>query len=405
MNFTLAHMMKVQMNRNDLVHAVSERLRRLPEPYAAHYGVVPLPPPEDSIALGDARPNHRRALDMIARVEALTTELHDPYLISRILSRREAVSSSSIEGTNSTLDELLTMEEDDDNARDAARQVRDYALTLERYVPEAQVKGVALFAPELFSTLHAEAMRNDPDYRDPPGVLRNTVVWIGGSGNIAYSTYNPPPPADVAQGLAENVHYMRSEGMQSMTQSLIVRMAIAHAHFEAVHPFRDGNGRVGRLLLPLMMAADGRPPLYLSPYIEANKAGYYAGLKSAQQRLDYDPLVRFMSDAIIGTVEELFETRRALLDLAAVWKTRRKFRGQSAALRALDFFPDYPVITAKRLAEKLNLSMPATLAGISQLQQANILAERTGYRRNRIFVASEVLSILNRPFGAAPIIE
>jgi len=387
------------MNRNELVPAVRERLRRLPAPYEAHYGVLPLPPSEAAIAIGTARASHHRATEMLGKVDAIAAELHDPYVISRTLSRREAVSSSSIEGTNSTLDELLTLEEEDVDARAEARQVRDYALTLDRFLPRAAEIGPDIFSIELICELHSEAMRSDPDYPDVPGVIRGTVNWIGGMG-IATSTYNPPPPADVTACLSDTATYMRMEGMQAMTQSLITRIAIAHAHFEAVHPFRDGNGRVGRLLLPMMMAADGRTPLYLSPYIEANKADYYAGLKSAQQRLDWDPLISFLSDAITGSVEELLATRAALKALRQQWLTRRRFRANSAAVRMIDILVDYPVTTARRMAERLGLSMPATLTGIGQLVEAGIMHERTGHRRNRIFAASEVLALLNRPFGS-----
>src|ERR1700674_4397385 len=121
-------------------------------------------------------------------------------------------------------------------------------------------------------------------------------------------------------------------------------MAVAHAHFEAVHPFRDGNGRVGRLLLPLMMAAEGHIPLYLSPYIEANKVAYYASLKAAQQRLDWHEAIGFLADAIVGTTHELLATRDALAALRDRWRERRKFRRGSAALEALDVLPHYPVL-------------------------------------------------------------
>lgn len=388
------------MRRDDLIPALREGLKRLPEPHSAHYGVVPLPLPEGSIALSAAREPHRRAIEMIARVDALAAELHDPYLVSRLLSRREAVTSSSIEGTNSTLDELLAIEEENEEARAEARQVRDYALTLERFMPQVRTQGPECFTPQLFCALHAEAMRHDPDYRDEPGRTRNSVVWIGGAGQIAYSTFTPPPPDSVDACLNDTANFMQCQGMQQVTQSLVIRMALAHAHFEAVHPFRDGNGRVGRLLLPLMMAAEQHTPLYLSPYIEANRQGYYAGLKAAQQRMEWDPLVGYMADAVIGTVSELFETRAALMRLTAKWRTRRKFRAGSAALRMLTFLPDYPVSTIKRMAERLDLSFPATLTGIGQLVEAGILTERTGYRRNRVFVAHEVLSIINRPFGS-----
>jgi Fic family protein len=181
--------------------------------------------------------------------------------------------------------------------------------------------------------------------------------------------------------------------------------AVAHAHFEAVHPFRDGNGRVGRLLLPLMMAADGRVPLYLSPYIEANKPAYYASLKAAQQQLDWPAAAGFIADAVAGTVDELIVTRAALLALVETWRGRRRFRRGSAALRALAVLPSYPVITAKRLAARLDVSVPAALTAIEQLGEAGILVEKTGYARNRVFAAAEVISLLDRPFGALPLLD
>jgi Fic family protein len=192
--------------------------------------------------------------------------------------------------------------------------------------------------------------------------------------------------------------------MQAMTQSLIARMAIGHAHFEAVHPFRDGNGRVGRLLLPLMMKADGRTPLYLSPYIEAHKPAYSASLKAAQQRLDWAEAVGSMARAVIGTVDEVLATRTALLALAELWQGRRKFRAGSAALRAIDLLPHYPVLTIAQLAKLLGVTFAAAGRAADQLAQAGILAERTGQRSYRVFAAQEALSFINRPFGEAPIL-
>ncbi|WP_247887070.1 Fic/DOC family N-terminal domain-containing protein [Azospirillum sp. SYSU D00513] len=342
----------------------------------------------------------------LAQVDVLARELQDPYLFSRLLTRREAVSSSVMEGTNSTLDELLTIEESSDGTvGEAAAQVRDYALALDTLVPRARDEGPALFTVPLFQDLHRTVMRGDTTYRDIPGDLRKGVVWIGAGGqDINYSTFNPPPPAFVAECLERTAGYMRCDGMQQQTQGLLTRMAVAHAHFEAVHPFRDGNGRVGRLLLPLMMAAEGQLPLYLSPYIEAHKVLYYGALKDAQQRLEWHAMIGFLADAVVGTVDELLKTRTALASLRGIWLQRRAFRAGSTALRALDLLPHYPVITAGRLAAILGVSAPAASAALVQLQEAGILVERTGYRRNRIFAAAEVLSVINRPFGAAPVL-
>lgn len=356
--------------------------------------------------LSGALPRLRAASAALARVNTLAAELEDPFILSRILTRREAVSSSAIEGTNSTLDELLNVEESegDDTVTGAAAQVRDYASVLELFIPRAQKEGPALFDIALVQELHRRVMKNDPDYRDDPGAIRSKVVWIGGGGNIANSTYNPAPPADIAPTLAQSVEYLRCHGMQTVSQHLVTRMMIAHAHFEAIHPFQDGNGRVGRLLLPLMMAADGQVPLYLSPYIEAHKDDYYAALKAAQQRLDWDQGVAFFSNAITNTVSELVTTRDALRKLSDIWQGRQKFRRGSAALRALSVLPHYPVVTTKRLMTLLQVSQPVALEATNRLVTLGILKERTGYQRNRVFVSPEALTVINRPIGAPPVL-
>lgn len=394
------------MQRDNLAGPVRQQLKRLPEPYANHYGVVPLPPPEEAVSLSEALPRLREATAALAKTATYAAELADPFVLSRILTRREAVSSSAIENTNSTLDELLNVEEDEngETVMAATAQVRDYARVLERFLPRAQEEGRRLFDRALIQELHRGVMESDPDYKEKPGELRTTVVWIGGGGNIANSTYTPAPPDDIIPALDQSMAYLRCEGMQRMTQHLITRMAIAHAHFEAIHPFRDGNGRVGRLLLPLMMAADGQTPLYLSPYIDAHKDDYYAALKASQQRLDWDRSVGFFSDAVTGTVSELMVTREAFGKLTDIWRGRQKFRQGSAALRALELLPHYPVVTTKRLMTLLKVSQPVALEATNRLLMLGILQERTGYKRNRIFASREALDIVNRPFGERPLL-
>lgn len=392
------------MRRDDLTEAVRKRLKRLPPPYAAHYGVVPLPPPEDPPLLRNSLPGLRAASAALARADALAADLKDQFILSRVLPRREAVSSSAIEGTNSTLDELLSVEEGEGSASEATSQVRDYATALESFLPRARAEGHGLFSSTLVQDLHRAVMKSDQHYWDEPGAPRKVVVWIGGGGNIANSTYNPAPPDDVPATLEDSMRYLREEGMQHINQHLITRMAIAHSHLEAVHPFRDGNGRVGRLLLPLMMAAEEHVPLYLSPYIETNKHAYHEALKAAQQRLDWDAVVGFMAAAVSGTVEELMITRTALTELRKLWEARGKFRMNSAAARALDILPHYPVITINRLSRLLDVSFPAASTAIRTLCDRGILTEKTGYSRNRVFVSTEALTVINRPFGNIPVL-
>jgi len=392
------------MKRTDLSAAVQATLVRLPPPHASYYGVVPGAPPESGLSLATVAVRHRAAEEALAKVDVYARSLHDPFVVSRILSRQEAVSSSAIEGTYSTLDEVLAGEEtQDDEAKAAVRQVRKYATTVSRFIKQAGRQGNAVFTAKMVRRLHKRIMQDDPDYKDTPGALRRLSVWIGGR-DIAYSIFNPPPSAAVPAALEDNVGYMRAEGMHAIQQSVITRMAIAHAHFEAVHPFRDGNGRVGRMLLPIMMAADGRTPLYLAPYIEAHKTAYVEALKAAQQRLDWPAMVGFLSDAMVETASVLFTTRSALEILSSRWRGRRTFRRNSSALLALDLLSQYPVITISRLATLLKVTYPAAATAVSQLTEVGILVERTGYSRNRVFAAAEALSILNRPFGAEPVV-
>lgn len=386
------------MDRNSLAKALRDRLVKLPHPHDNAFGVVPPPPPGEALDLSPVLARLEAATRAMERVQTLATALRSPFLVSRVLPRQEALSSSAIEGTYSTLDELLTAEIDEDaeETSGGTAQVRDYAIALEGLLPEARDTGRGIFTLDLIHRLHRALMASDPHYPDEPGSLRQIVVWIGGARDISRSTYNPPPPDMVATCLHDTLAYLRCEEDQDLSQSLITRMAVGHAHFEAVHPFRDGNGRVGRLLLPLMMAAEGLVPLYLSPFVEANKPAYYAALKAAQQRLEWHEIVGFMCDAVVATVEDLLDRRAALKTLRIDWETRRRFRLGSASLRSLDLLVDYPVITVKRMASLLGVSFPTASEAVAQLVEVRILTERTGYARNRVFVAREVLAIMNR---------
>src|SRR5258706_4299366 len=389
------------MRRDNLTESIRNRLERLPRPYDAHYGVVPAAPEEGPADIKPAAGAHNIAMKAIQKADRIYASLPDHFMLSRILVRQEAVNSSSMEGTHSTLDAVLEAEElgEESNADKETGLVRDYAAALEKAL--AFVEGEERRAFTLIQGLHRNLMAGDTDYGDPPGQLRMRVVWIGDKG-MEHSTFNPPPPQRVLACLEDNIAYLRTDGLQQVQQSIIVRVAIAHAHFEAVHPFRDGNGRIGRLLIPLIMAADGHAPLYLSPYINANKPRYVEGLEAAQQRLDYSPLVNLLSDAIMASVREAEQSLDALRQLKAVWARRRKFRKGSAAEKALDVLTGFPIVTARRLSQRLNISYTPANSGISQLVDTGILAELTGHRRNRVFVSRDVLRIFNRPFGDEP---
>jgi Fic family protein len=257
------------MNRNHLIPPLRERLRRFPPPLENYFGVVPFPPTEEAIAVGDAASDHYAATEALGRADALSREFPNHFLLSRVLVRKEAVASSDIEGTHSTLDALLEVEEtDEEEASEADILVRDYAIALEAAITDVESNGYNAFTIHTVEKLHRALMRNDKDFlrrHGEPGEFRRKQVRIGGNG-FNDSIYNPPPHTEVLASMAGQISYLRSDGMQQLHQSIITQMAVAHAHFEAINPFPDGNGRVGRLLLPLMLCASGHVPLYLAPY-------------------------------------------------------------------------------------------------------------------------------------------
>jgi Fic family protein len=179
-------------------------------------------------------------------------------------------------------------------------------------------------------------------------------------------------------------------------------MAIGHAHFEAVHPFTDGNGRVGRMLMALQMACFGKVPIYVSGYIDEEKENYSQALQSAQKRLDYAPIVEFTALALAASFEEARRSRTALLELPSRWREQASFRRRSTAERSLDWLVGNPVFTVKSLRAGLDVSLEAANQAAASLAKARIVRERTGFGRNRVFAAEEVISVLARRFGSSP---
>lgn len=166
------------MNRNHLTHLVREQLKRYPKPWDNHYGVVPLPPTEEPVTLGAARAALDSAIASIGRADALAKTYPNHFLLSRVLVRQEAVTSSAIEGTYSTLDHLLEMEESDDEEDAEGRQVRSYAWALERALGQIERNRYDGFSVGLIRDLQREVVKDDPDYRNEPGRIRDHVVWI-----------------------------------------------------------------------------------------------------------------------------------------------------------------------------------------------------------------------------------
>lgn len=382
------------------------------EGYENIWFVVPPPPPRTPPAKLPLK-----ALAKAAEILARQTEFSALGGVDRLVAyyfvRREAVESSRIEGTWSTIDHILTPSEPHDGGAppDARQSVRGYAHALETHLARAAREKERVFTLRTILDIHREIVAKDPNFRGEAGVLRapsriGSVVQIGGSFRKEESTYNPAPARFVAASLKSALDWMSDEelaqrgdaGVSGFT--LPVRLAVAHAHFEAVHPFSDGNGRVGRALWPLQMACAGRMPLYLSGFVEAYRNDYSRALQSAQKRLSYGELVEFVCEAIRSSDAESSASRAAIEGLPARWRARARFRGASTALRALELLQRMPIVTIAVLVDELHVTKEASRVALKQLVERGVVRNRGRAGRTQLFAAEELISLLSRPFGS-----
>jgi Fic family protein len=375
--------------------------------------VVPPRPPE-------TRPN-KLPITAITKAHQLIEQLPRfeqtddlDRLVAYLFVRREAIQSSRLEGTWSTIEHVFTPGELFDKKEGASERssVLGYANILEKEIQNCQRFGPKVINEKLVCRIHKKIMGKDSHFRGQPGQIResereNSVVFIGGAQRIENSIYNPTPPRHVSRCFKEILEWMSNDtliemGDAGMGLSLPLRMAIGHSHFEAVHPFSDGNGRVGRVLMMLQMACFGKLPLYLSGFIEQEKVAYGESLEHAQKKLNYLPIIEFICEAIIASYKDSEQTKVCIRGLPTQWVKRGDFREKSSAQRALSFIIKHPIFTVKQLQKELGVSTPAANRAAELLSKAKIVRERTGFGRNRVFAAEEVIELLSRNFGEAP---
>jgi len=374
--------------------------------------VVPPPPPRE---LPKSLP-----LEAMGKANVILTRLPSfcemssiDKLINYFFVRREAVESSRIEGTWSTIDRVLTPAEIDDTeqAKSESQSVRGYAHAVEKQFQRSFEKREKIFTEKLICELHKDIVSKDPSFRGTPGALRESgrpgdIVQIGGSFRKEESTYNPAPPQYVRASLKHVLDWLSNEELAQKGDAgvagftLAVRLAIGHAHFEAVHPFLDGNGRVGRALWPLQMACADRMPLYLSGFVEDQKADYSKALQQSQKKLHYAPIIEFVCEAVVQSEREARVTRVAIEGLPKRWRDRAKFRAGSAASLALEVLLRKPIVTSGTLMEELKLPKQVINPAINQLVERKIIRPRAKVGRAHVYAAEELISLLSRKFGS-----
>lgn len=336
----------------------------------------------------------------LGRLDGIARTLPETAFFLYMYVRKEAVLSSQIEGTQSSLSDLLLFESDEpsDVSIDDVTEVSHYVDAMEYGI--AQLKRLPL-STRLFKEVHARLLSGGRGSEKRPGEYRISQNWIGGTrpGNASYV---PPPPDEVDRCMSDLEKFLNDE---DSALPLLVRIALAHAQFESIHPFLDGNGRLGRLLITLALVENGvleKPLLYLSLFFETHRSTYYDLLQRNRTHGSWEQWVRFFLEAVRDTAAQATEAARRVLELFE--SDRRAIESSGAAAntsRLHELLRRIPVIRSSRAAAELGLSQPTVDAALSRLIALGIVRELTGRTRNRVYAYDAYLRILQE--GTQPL--
>lgn len=380
------------MRPEDFRCPAAGRVLRTPEGVHA-FVPAPLPPAlsyDSALTLALSR-----ADAALAGLTGLTGTLPNPYILITPYVRREAVLSSRIEGTRASLSDVLLDEAQADVPHgDAAdvREVRNYVTALEFGVRRLKQLPVSL---RLVGELHARLMRGVRGAHVTPGEFRRFQNWIGPAGStLATATYVPPPPVEMLQALnAWEIFVNQRDQMPDLIQC-----ALMHEHFEAIHPFLDGNGRVGRLLITLFLMERGRltqPMLYLSAYIERHRRDYYDLFLGVRTRCEWDAWFHYFLRGVEETAQDAVTRARRLVALRE--KFRSRLAGKARALALLDHLYINPYITVARAERLLGVSNPTARQAVGLLQKHGVLKEISGRAWGKVYCAKPILDAVEKP--------
>ncbi len=356
----------------------------------------PLPPVPSLESSGARQRLLERATLAIGRLDSVSTLLPDPQLFLYAYVRREAVLSSQIEGTQSSLSDLLLfeLEEMPGVPFDDVAEVSNYVAALEHGM--ARLRSSFPLCNRLLREMHGLLMSRGRGSEKLPGEFRRSQNWIGGTrpGNAHFV---PPPPQEVESCMGALEQFFNQIGD---TTPVLVKAALVHVQFETIHPFLDGNGRLGRLLIALLLHQGGllaQPLLYLSLYFKQHRLLYYELLDKVRVQGDWEAWVDFFLEGVAETAQGAVQTAQRLLALFQQDSRRIQAAGRGAAnaLRVLNALRSHPVSSLKLLHTETSMSFPTAGKVMQTLIQLGIARELTGQRRNRVFVYDGYLNILN----------
>jgi Fic family protein len=365
---------------------------------------VPAPlPPQPPLAIDSPlRLQLDRSLLALGRLDSIATLLPNPDLFLYSYVRKEAVVSSQIEGTQSSLSDLLLFEiaAAPGVPFDDVVEVSNYVAALEHGL--ARIKEGFPLSNRLIREMHEILMRRGRGSEKQPGEFRRIQNWLGGA-TPADAIFVPPPADRVPDCMAALERFLHDEPDSTPA---VIKAALAHVQFETIHPFLDGNGRLGRLLVPLILHVDGvleRPLLYLSLYFKQRREEYYARLERVRTEGDWEGWVMFFAAGVVEVAENAVATAKRLADLIQRDRdlVRGVGRGAPTALQVHEALQREPVTTIPRLVARTRLSVPGATAALERLIAIDLVKEVTGRQRNRVYSYVSYVSLFSE--GTEPL--
>jgi Fic family protein len=334
----------------------------------------------------------------LGELKGIGRTLPNPYLLVRPLQKREAVASSNIEGTVTSLSDLFLFDAGADEKGRApdTREVHNYVRALERAIARLPQLPVCL---RLMREAHGILLDGVQKHRGAniiPGEFRADQNWIGGR-TVALARYVPPPPAELANALDAFEKFIQSDHATLMPP--VILLALIHYQFEAIHPFPDGNGRLGRLLLPLMLCEKGvipQPLLYMSSYFEKHRDEYIDTLFNVSKNGDWESWISFFLKGVIEQCKDTIVRVQRLQDLHAIYRERlQRARASALVVRLVDNILESPFVTIPRAQSILGVSYRGAKMNVQKLIDAQILSDLGMDTRPKWFYAREVYSIIH----------
>jgi len=364
--------------------------------------VPPALPPAPSLKLDKLYGLLDQANRALGRLDGVTSILPDTPLFLYMYVRKEALLSSQIEGTQSSLSDLLLFESDEaqgvplDDVQEVSNYVAAMNFGLERLRDDMPLSN------RLIREIHEVLLAKGRGSTKQPGEFRRSQNWIGGSrpGN---ATYVPPPHDMLEDCMGDLEAFIHSE---EVDLPFLIKAALVHVQFESIHPFLDGNGRLGRLLITFLLCMEGalkEPILYLSLYFKKHRQYYYELLQRVREKGDWEAWLEFFLEGVKETSDQAADTAKQILELFKTDQQKIEGLGRPAtsALRVHQHLQSKPILSVPAAVNALNLSAPTVRKSINHLIDLGIVRETTGKQRNRLFVYSGYLDILNQ--GTEPL--